>query len=173
MTTILRMIDVTASPHERAHLFPSHEKVPENAEISLHKWKQLASILSLYSCHHCRGNFWFQSSNGLLKWNLFNIDMLITFCFGVPSNLSKQKSPTAEILRIYFLGTIIWKKYLPKISAVGLFSCDKFEETPKQKDISMSKLNKFYCSLKTCPYWVSTNQNVITYPHLKTIKNTS
>ena len=32
---------------------PSHEKVPENAEISLHKWKQLASILSLW------GHFWF------------------------------------------------------------------------------------------------------------------
>ena len=31
-----------------------------------------------------------------------------------------------------------------KISAVGLFCCDKFEETPKQKVINMSKLNKFH-----------------------------
>ena len=31
-----------------------------------------------------------------------------------------------------------------KISAVGLFCCDKFEETPKQKVIDLSKLNKFY-----------------------------
>ena len=69
---------------------------------------------------------------------------MITFCFGVSSNFSQQKSPTAEILRIYFLGTIVWRKYLPKISAVGLFSCDKFEETPKQKVIDLSKFKKNY-----------------------------
>ena len=33
-----------------------------------------------------------------------------------------------------------------KISAVGLFCCDKFEETPKQKVINLSKLQKFYFS---------------------------
>ena len=33
-----------------------------------------------------------------------------------------------------------------KISAVGLFCYDKFEETPKQKINNMSKLNKFYFS---------------------------
>ena len=31
---------------------------------------------------------------------------------------------------------------MPKISTVGLFSCDKFEETPKQKVIDLSKLKK-------------------------------
>ena len=80
----------------------------------------------------------------LLKWNLFNFDMLITFCFGVSSNLSQQKSPTAEILRIYFLRTIFRRKYMHKISTVGFFCCDEFEEIPKQKVINMSKLNKFY-----------------------------
>ena len=35
-----------------------------------------------------------------------------------------------------------------KISAVGLFCCDKFEETPKQKVINMSKLNKFHFNTK-------------------------
>ena len=35
---------------------------------------------------------------------------------------------------------------MPKISAVGLFSCHKFEETPKQKVIDLSKLKKFYFS---------------------------
>ena len=71
---------------------------------------------------------------------LLNFDWSITFfCFGVSSNLSQQKSPTVEILRIYFLGTIVWRKYLPKISAVGLVSCDKFEETSKQKVIDLSK----------------------------------
>ena len=59
--------------------------------------------------------------------------MLTTFSFGVSSNLSQEKSPTVEILHKYFLGTVAWRKYLPKISAVGFFSCDKFEETPKQK----------------------------------------
>ena len=53
--------------------------------------------------------------------------MLRTFLIGVSSNLSQQKSPTAEILGIYFLGTIVPRKYMPEISAVGLFSCDKFE----------------------------------------------
>ena len=73
--------------------------------------------------------------------------MLITFCFEVSSNLSQQKSPTAEILGKYFLRIIVPKKYVSKISTVRLFSCDKFEETPKQKVINMSKLNKFYFSL--------------------------
>ena len=33
---------------------------------------------------------------------------------------------------------------MPKISAVGLFCCDKFEETPKQKVIDLSKFKKIY-----------------------------
>ena len=33
---------------------------------------------------------------------------------------------------------------MPKISTVGLFSCDKFEETPKQKVIDLSKFKKNY-----------------------------
>ena len=79
-----------------------------------------------------------------LKWNLFNFDMLITFCFGVSSNSSQQKSPTAEIIGTYFLGTIVPRKYMPIISAVGLFCCDKFEETPNEKVSNMSKLTKSY-----------------------------
>ena len=70
--------------------------------------------------------------------------MLDTFSFGVSSNLSKQKSLTAEILCIYFLGTIVQRKYLPKISAVGLFCYDKFDETPNKKVVNMSKLTKPY-----------------------------
>ena len=35
-------------------------------------------------------------------------------------------------------------KYMPKISAIGLFCCDKFEETPKQKVIDLSKFLKIY-----------------------------
>ena len=34
-----------------------------------------------------------------------------------------------------------------KISTVGLFCCDEFEETPKQKVIIMSKLNKFHFNI--------------------------
>ena len=33
---------------------------------------------------------------------------------------------------------------MPKISAVGLFCCDKFEETPNEKVSNMSKLTKSY-----------------------------
>ena len=35
---------------------------------------------------------------------------------------------------------------MPKISAVGLFCCDKFEETPNEKVVNMSKLTKPYFS---------------------------
>ena len=70
--------------------------------------------------------------------------MLDTFSFGVSSNLSQQKSPTAEIIGIYFLRTIVPRKYMPIISAVGLFCCDKFEETPNEKVVNMAKLTKFY-----------------------------
>ena len=75
--------------------------------------------------------------------------MLITFCFGVSSNLWQQKSPIAEVLRIYFLRTIFWRKFMCKISTVGLFCCNKFEETPKQKVINMSKLNKLHFKRQT------------------------
>ena len=83
-----------------------------------------------------------------LKWNILNFDRSITFCFGVSSNLSQEKSPTAEILGKYFLRTIVPRKYMRKISAVGLFCCDKFEETPKQKVIDLSKFKKIYFSKK-------------------------
>ena len=73
--------------------------------------------------------------------------MLDTSSFGVSSNLSQQKSPTVEIIGIYFLGTIVTRKYMPIISAVGLFCCDKFEETPNEKVSNMSKLTKSYFNL--------------------------
>ena len=37
---------------------------------------------------------------------------------------------------------------MSKISAVGLFCCDKFEENPKQKVIDLSKLKKNYFNVK-------------------------
>ena len=72
--------------------------------------------------------------------------MLTTFSFGVSSNLSQQKSPTVEIIGIYFLGTIVPRKYMPIISAIGLFCYDKFEETSNEKVVNMSKLTKSYFS---------------------------
>ena len=90
--------------------------------------------------------------------------MLITFCFGVSSNLSHQKSPTAEILQIYFLQKIVLRKYMRKNSTVGLFCCNKFEETPKQKVINLSKLNKFHFKnasiLKGKLFWESRQKNL-------------
>ena len=50
------------------------------------------------------------------KVRLINFDMMDNFSFGVSSNLSQQKSPTAEIIGIYFLGTIVPRKYMPIIS---------------------------------------------------------
>ena len=60
---------------------------------------------------------------------------------------SQEKSPTVEILGKYFLWTIVSRKYMRKIPAVGLFCCDKFEETPKQKVIDLSKLKKNYFNI--------------------------
>ena len=48
------------------------------------------------------------------------------------------------LIGIYSIGTIVPIKYMHKISAVGLFCCDKFEETPKQKVIDLSKFLKNY-----------------------------
>ena len=79
-----------------------------------------------------------------LKKDLVNFDMLTTFLFGVALNLLQQKSPTVEIIGIYFPGMIVARKYMPIVSAVGLFCCDKFEETPNEELSNMSKLTKSY-----------------------------
>ena len=44
-----------------------------------------------------------------------------------------------EIIGTYFLGT---RKYMAIVSAVGLFCCDRFEETPNELVVKMSKLTK-------------------------------
>ena len=62
--------------------------------------------------------------------------MLNTFSFGC----------LQYIRGIYFIGTIVPIKYLPMISTVGLFCCNKFEETPNEKVSNMSKLTKSYFS---------------------------
>ena len=41
---------------------------------------------------------------------------------------------------------IVPRKYMLKISAVGLFCCDKFEEIPNKKVSDLSKLTKPYFS---------------------------
>ena len=70
--------------------------------------------------------------------------MSTTFLFEVSSNLLQQKSPIAEIIGKYFLRTIVRRKYMPIISAVGFFCYDKFEETPNEKVVNMTKLTKPY-----------------------------
>ena len=55
---------------------------------------------------------------------------------------------------MYCFSTIVPRKYMPKISAVGLFCCDKFEETPIKKVCNMSKLSESYFNSKD-----STNEN--------------
>ena len=77
------------------------------------------------------------ASPGCIKVSFSYLSLLLTFLFGVSSNLLQQKSPTAEIIVIYFLGTIPTAsgKYLPIISAVGLFCCDKFEELTQNEKV--------------------------------------
>ena len=70
--------------------------------------------------------------------------MLDIFSFiGFPQIYRNKKAhcPTAEIIGIYFLRTIVPRKYMAIISAVGLFCCD-FEETPNEKMSNMSNLTK-------------------------------
>ena len=50
------------------------------------------------------------------------------FLVWMSSNLSKQKSPTAEIIGIYFI-----VPYMPIITAVWLFCFDKFEDNQTRK----------------------------------------
>ena len=68
---------------------------------------------------------------------------LLTYSFGVSSNFSQQKSPTAKSIGLNFLGTIVLRKYMPTISAVGLFCCNQFEENPNEK---VSKVTETYFS---------------------------
>ena len=52
--------------------------------------------------------------------------------------------------------------FMRKISAVGLFCCDKFDDTPKPKVIDLSKKNKFYFNLG--PIYL---QNTLLKPRFK------
>ena len=61
---------------------------------------------------------------------LVNFDMLYTSGF---LQIYRKKSPTAEIVGIYFLGTIVPRKYRPIIFAAGLFWCEIIEETQNEK----------------------------------------
>ena len=70
-----------------------------------------------------------------------------------------------EIIGIYFLGTIVPRKYMPKISAVGLFCCDKFEETPDEKVSKLSKLSKSYFKTAT----TGTNLYVPSWKEFKSV----
>ena len=68
--------------------------------------------------------------------------MLNTFSFWLSSNLSKTKEHNSggNYRHIFY-----WNDYSDNIiSAVGLFCCDKFEETSNEKVSNMSKLTKSY-----------------------------
>ena len=67
--------------------------------------------------------------------------MLTTFSFGISSNLSQQKSPTAEIIGKYLFSR---NNRPEKMYAVGLFYYDKFEKIPNEKVVNMSKSTKPY-----------------------------
>ena len=54
---------------------------------------------------------------------------------------SKIDCCAALTIGIYFLGTIVPRKYMPIFSAVGLFCCDKFEENPKRESGQHVKVN--------------------------------
>ena len=70
-----------------------------------------------------------------------------------------KRSSTAEIIGIYFLGTLIPRKYMPIISAVELFCYNKFEETSNEKVVNMSKLTKLYFN---CSYFLKSYNTI--YP---------
>ena len=53
-------------------------------------------------------------------------------------------------LQIYRIKRAQQRKYRHIFSAVGLFYCDKFEETPNEKVVNMSKFTKSYFSTYLC-----------------------
>ena len=57
-----------------------------------------------------------------------------------------KKEPNSGNYRHIFSQDIVPRKYMPIITAVGLFCCDKFEETSNEKVSNMSKLTKSYCN---------------------------
>ena len=67
----------------------------------------ISLIHNIYILHI---NIFCEWSSTVLKQDLVNFDMLTTFSFWVSSNLSQQKSPTAEIIGMYFLGTIVLRE---------------------------------------------------------------
>ena len=62
--------------------------------------------------------------------------------FSLSSNLSIQKSPTAEIIGIYKIGRIVRIEYIPIISAVELFCIDKFEDNQPRKCSTFFRMSK-------------------------------
>ena len=56
-----------------------------------------------------------------------------------------------------------------KISAVGLFGCDKFEETPNQKVIDQSKFKIFYFNTAKIEMIL---RHILTWFFIKLIFNT-
>ena len=73
---------------------------------------------------------------------------------------------TTFSLGIYFLGKIVPREYIPIISAVGLFFYDKFEETPNEKVVNMSKLTPYLSYILNKIIFISISRNGL----LKVIK---
>ena len=69
--------------------------------------------------------------------------MFLFGCFQIYQNKS------AKNVAVHFIGTIVWIKCMPKISAVGLFCIYKFEDNQTRTRTTffrMSKLNEPYFS---------------------------
>ena len=76
--------------------------------------------------------------------------MLCTFSFGC---FQIYQNKSAKNIAIYFIGTIVPIKCMPKISAVGLFCLDKFENNQTRTCTTFfrtSKLTEVYFS-RTSP----------------------
>ena len=74
--------------------------------------------------------------------------MLCTFSFGC---FQIYQNKSAKNIAVHFIGTIVPIKCMPKISAVGLFCLDKFENNQTRMCTTFfrtSKLTEVYFSLK-------------------------
>ena len=70
--------------------------------------------------------------------------MLCTFSFG---SFQIYQNKSTKNIAVHFIGTIIPIKCMPKISAVGLFCFDKFENNQRRMCttfLQMSKLTEVY-----------------------------
>ena len=95
--------------------------------------------------------------------------MLCTFSFG---SFQIYQNKSAKNIAVHFIGTIVPIKCMPKISAVGLFCLDKFENNQTRTCTTFfrtSKLTEVYFSYSRIEYSKIEDEITIDFLHFPTL----